>query len=261
MSEAAAASPSIWRRLAGVVTSGVIDNVLPSSCIACAAPVAVQGGLCGACFRGITFVAAPFCGACGVPLPHGAAAGADEVCAACLAVPHAFGRARAALVYDEGAKPLILGYKHFDRTHNAAALAGMMARAGSDLLADATLLVPVPLHWRRLLSRRYNQSALLAAGLARLAGLPHIPDLLVRIRATPSLGDKGAAERAAVLKDAFRLTARHRHRVALQRVLLVDDVLTSGATASECARMLKAAGAAAVDVLAVARVPAPWRQG
>lgn len=260
MPEAATAAAPLWRRLAGAVAGGLLDSVLPSSCIACAEPVAVQGGLCAACFRGVTFVAAPFCASCGVPFPHAAAAGPDGRCAACLAAPHAFDRARAALVYDEGAKPLILGFKHFDRTQHAGPLAGMMARAGRDLLAEATLLAPVPLHWRRLLTRRYNQSALLAARLARQAGRPHIPDLLVRTRATPSLGEKGAAERAAVLANAFRLGARYRHRVAGQRVLLIDDVLTSGATASECARVLKAAGAAAVDVLAAARVPAPRRE-
>ncbi len=260
MPEAVAASPPPWRRLAGVLTAKLMDIAVPRSCVACAKPVAAPGALCLSCFRAVTFLAAPFCNGCGVPFPHRAAAGLGERCAACQGAPHAFDRARAALVYDPGARPLILGFKHFDRIQHARALAAMMVRAGQDLLDDATLIAPVPLHWRRLLGRRYNQSALLAARLAQHSGLPHIPDLMVRVRATPSLGDKGAAERAAVLQNAFRLGARYRHRVLGQRVLLVDDVLTSGATAGECARLLKASGATSVDVLAIARVPAPRRE-
>lgn len=252
--------PRRWRRLAATFGAGLLDALAPPSCILCAEPVADQGGLCGTCFRGITAIATPFCAVCGVPFAHAGVAGQGGRCVACLAAPRAFDRARAALVYDDGAKPLLLGFKHADRTQFAAPLAAMMARAGRDLLAQAELVTPVPLHWRRFVSRRYNQSALLSRHLARQARLPHIPDLLVRTRPTPPLGDKGAQERAALLAEAFRVRARFAHRVAGRRVLLVDDVLTSGATVGECARVLKAAGATAVDVLAAARVPAPRRE-
>ncbi len=219
-----------------------------------------QGTQCGDCFRQLTQVTAPFCTSCGVPFIHAGQAGPGGVCPACLARPPAFAAARAALRYDEGAQRLLLPFKHADRPELALPLAAMMARAGAELLGRAELLVPVPLHWRRLVARRYNQAALLARRLASLSGVPCIPDLLRRPRATPPLGDRGAAERAALLEGAFRLTPAGARRVAGLRVLLVDDVMTSGATADACARALLAAGAGAVDVLAAARVPDPRLQ-
>jgi ComF family protein len=171
--------------------------------------------------------------------------------------PPAFGRARAALRYDQGAKRLILPFKHADRTELGGPLAAHMARAGAELLAHAELVVPVPAHWRRRLHRRYDQAALLARAVARFAGRPCAPDLLRRVRHTPALGDRGAAERSALVADAFALRRGRAPLVAGRRVLLVDDVLTSGATADACARVLLEAGAAAVDALAAARVPDP----
>lgn len=200
------------------------------------------------------------CARCGVPLPHegaGSMGREGELCPACTARPPAFAYARAALRYDEAARRLLLPFKYADRTELAAPLARHMARAGAPLLAAADLLAPVPLHWRRLLGRRYNQAALLAGCLARRSGTPVVPDLLRRTRATPPLGERGAAERRLVLAGAFAVTPRHRARVQGRRVLLVDDVMTSGATAEACALVLLAAGAAAVDVLAAARVPDP----
>lgn len=132
-----------------------------------------------------------------------------------------------------------------------------MARAGATLLARAEVVAPVPLHWRRLLSRRYNQAALLSGRLARQAGVPHLPTLLRRRRPTPPLGDHGALARAALLDGVFAVSRHGAARVAGRRVLLVDDVMTSGATAEGCARALLVAGAASVEVLAAARVPDP----
>lgn len=220
----------------------------------------VQGSLCADCFGAIGFVTAPHCARCGVPFAHagiGEPSARGALCPACVARPPAYDAARAALRYDAGAQRLILPFKHADRTELAAPLARHMARAGAALLARADLVAPVPLHWRRLLARRYNQAALLSARLARQAGVPHAPDLLRRRRATPPLGERGAAERAAVLEDVFALAPRARPRIAGRRVLLVDDVMTSGATAEACARVLLEGGAAAVDVLAAARVPDP----
>lgn len=259
--------PSVPGSATGLVRAGLarlggvaLDALLPPHCLTCESPVERQGTLCGACFAGVHAVTAPLCRRCGVPFLHAGQGDAAGLCPACAARSPAFDTARAALRYDAGAQRLILPFKHGDRPELAGPLAAQMARAGAELLARAELLAPVPLHWRRLLARRYNQAALLARRLAALAGRPCIPDLIRRARATPSLGDRGAAERAALLEGAFRIRPAAARRVAGRRVLLVDDVMTSGATAEACARVLLAAGAAAVDVLAAARVPDPRLQ-
>ncbi len=236
---------------------GALDVLLPPHCLLCDAAVDAQGSLCAGCFAGLSFVTEPCCARCGVPFPRAAVAGKGTVCPSCADRPPAFELARAALRYDAGSQRLILPFKHGDRTELAAPLARHMARAGAALLARADLLAPVPLHPRRLLRRRYNQAALLASKLARTAGKPHAPDLLRRRRATPPLGEAGAAERETLVDGAFSVSRRGAARIASRRVLLVDDVLTSGATAGACARALLAAGTAAVDVLAAARVPDP----
>jgi ComF family protein len=237
--------------LAARALGGALDLVLPPRCLGCGGIVERQGRLCAGCWRGLTFLAAPLCRSCGYPLPGAAAA--DPLCGGCTLEPPAFGRARAALRYDEGARGLILAFKHADRTDSAPAFGRWLARAGSGLLAEADLIAPVPLHWTRLLRRRYNQSAELARHLARAAGRPFAGDLLTRRRATaPQQGGRDA--RAANQSGAFALTPRRAAEVAGRRVLLVDDVLTSGATLSACADCLLDAGAAGVDVLALARV-------
>ena len=136
-----------------------------------------------------------------------------------------------------------------------------MARAGAALLRDADVLVPVPLHRSRLFHRRYNQAALLAQAVARIAGRPCVPDALVRLRATESLGEKSAEERAAEVAGVFAPRRSRTASIVGKRVLLVDDVMTSGATANACASTLLAAGANSVDVLAAARVPDPRLEG
>ena len=236
-----------------------LDLLLPPHCLTCDAEVERQGSFCATCFSGLNLISAPFCARCGVPFTHEGEAerGADGAlsCTPCLTRAPGFAVARAALRYDEGAKRLILPFKHADRTEMAAPLARLMARAGGDLLQAADILVPVPVHWRRLIARRYDQAALLAQRLGRLSGRRVVPDVLRRTRATVPLGDKGAAERAALVADAFSVARPA--RVAGQRVLLVDDVMTSGATAEACAQALLGAGAARVEVLAAARVPDP----
>jgi ComF family protein len=231
----------------------VLDLVLPPRCLACGAAVESQGRLCADCWRSLSFLGAPQCRLCGYPLPH--AQPEAPLCGRCAVEPPAYDRARAALRYDEGARGLILAFKHADRTDTAPAFGRWLARAGAELLAEADLIVPVPLHRWRLLKRGYNQAAVLAQALARETGLPLIPDLLQRHRATPSQQTLSARARLAnVTAGAFRPHPWHRRRAAGRRVVLVDDVLTTGATVGACARVLRQMGAVQVDVLTLSRV-------
>ena len=233
----------------------VLDLLLPPNCLACDAPVDADGQFCLPCFRKANFISAPICPQCGVPLPFGPKGGLH--CQLCSADSPAFSRARAALRYDELTRRLILPFKYADRTDAAFGLALLMARAGNSLLANAEFLVPVPLHVSRLRQRRYNQAALLAAALGRIAKIPALQDALIRKRATVPLGPLGLAERRSELDGAISVRPRRISGVAGKRVVLIDDVMTSGSTANACAIALLAAGAANVDVLTAARVPDP----
>ncbi len=230
----------------------VLDTVLPPLCLSCRAIVAEPGSLCPACWRAITFLGPPLCAGCGLPFDLEAEPGA--LCGACAAQAPPFRRARAVFAYDEFSKRLILAFKHADRLEGAPAFAAWMARAGAELLAETDLVAAVPLHRWRLLARRYNQAAVLAVALGRATGLPVIPDLLVRRRATPAMGRMNRRERALNVKGVFALAPRHAAALAGKRVLLIDDVFTTGATVGECAKVLRAAGAASVDVLTLGRV-------
>jgi ComF family protein len=230
-----------------------LDLVLPPRCLGCGVMVEAQGRLCAACWRQLAFLGPPHCRLCGYPLPH--ALPEAPLCAICAVEPPAYDRARAALRYDEGSRGLILAFKHVDRTDTAPAFTTWLERAGADLLVDANLLAPVPLHRWRLLRRGYNQAAILARDLARRRGLPMTPDLIQRHRATASQqGLSGRARLDNVTSAVFRIHPWHRRRVAGARVVLVDDVMTTGATVGACAQVLRRAGAAQVDVLTLARV-------
>jgi ComF family protein len=226
-----------------------VDALLPPRCLRCGAPVESEA-LCAACWRGMRFLADPVCDACGVPFE--ADPGPGALCGRCAIDRPAFARARAAFVYDEASRGLVIGFKHADRTDAAPAFGAWLARAGAELLAEADAVAPVPLHWTRLFARRYNQAALLAHAVGARAGLPVEAGLLVRRRRTPAQGRLSRAARERNLCGAIAASARA--RIANRRILLVDDVLTTGATAEACARALLAAGARAVDVLTLARV-------
>lgn len=237
-----------------------LDAVLPPQCLACGAVVEATGSLCAPCWSKLAWLAPPLCESCGLPFEFdpGLREGGEALrCGACLRDPPVFDRARAVFRYDEASRNLILGFKHADRLHAAPAFGRWLARAGGDLLAQADFVAPVPLHWLRLAWRRYNQSALIGAVAAELAGRPWVPDLLVRRRYTVQQGDLGRAARRRNVRRAFAIPARYQPRLAQARVVLIDDVYTTGATLAECARTLKSAGAEAVDVLSLARVVRP----
>lgn len=200
----------------------------------------------------IAFLEDPVCDGCGSPFEFDPGPGVR--CAACMARPRAFDRARAACLYDEASRDLILKLKHADRTDLAGLMARWLSRSARPLLEDVDMVVPVPLHRWRLLRRRYNQAAEIARPLAVLSGTPYLPDTLVRRRATATQAGKSGSGRRRNVANAFHVPASRASRVAGLRILLIDDVLTTGATAEGCARALKAAGAARVDVAVIARV-------
>ncbi|GGE18757.1 phosphoribosyltransferase [Polymorphobacter glacialis] len=228
----------------------VVDLVLPPRCPACRVIVADDGRFCLKCWQELVFITEPVCARCGTPFDHDRGAGAE--CGPCLADTPRFDSARAALAYGGPARTVLLALKHGDRQHLARVMAPHMARAGAALLTADTILVPVPLHWRRLWRRGFNQAALLAQALARISGAELAIDALERPKPTGSSAGMGRRARAKNVRGAFRVKDRNRIRGAC--VVLVDDVLTTGATAEACARVLRRAGAREVHVLTFARV-------
>jgi len=251
MSEESAAPSVSSASRAGLRRFGrvIVDAVLPPRCLACGAIVSEPDALCGLCWAGINFFAPPWCAMCGLPFPYPIGDGA--VCAACSRDRPSWDRARAVMRYDKNSRRLVLMLKHGDQTHLAAAFGRWMHRAGAEMLDGADLVIPVPLHWTRLFTRRYNQAALLARAIKSAGGPPVAPDWLLRRRRTPSQGRLGALARARNVRGAFAL--RRGCDVKGKRVVIVDDVLTTGATAEECARILRRAGAASIGVLTLAR--------
>ena len=228
----------------------LLDLLFPPLCIGCRAPVA-NWGFCAGCWSALAFLDGPACACCGLPFP--VALEGENLCAACLARPPAFERARAIFAYDENSRGAILALKHADRLDLVPGFANWLGRTGQNLIGQSDLVVPVPLHKSRLWLRRYNQSAELARRLARDFKLAFDPFALVRSRATPSQGVMSSAKaRRRNVLGAFKVPDPG--RVVGKRVLLLDDVLTTGATVEACARALKRAGAERVLVLALARV-------
>lgn len=230
----------------------MLDWLLPPLCIACRNPVGSHHALCPACWKGVGFITAPVCERLGTPLAFDLGPGA--LSPAAIAQPPAFDRARAAFRFDDVGRALVHGLKYGDRLEVAVALSAWMARAGRDLLADADALVPVPLHWTRLVSRRFNQAAELTRHLSALTGVANAPLLLKRVRRTRHQVGLTRTQRLENVTGAFRIAADRKGWVADKRLVLVDDVLTTGATIEACCRVLRRAGAARIDVLTAARV-------
>ncbi|WP_245157777.1 ComF family protein [Brevundimonas sp. A19_0] len=202
----------------------------------------------------ITFLEDPVCDGCGAPFTVDSGDFGEGRCAPCLSHPMAFGRARAACLYDDGSRPLILRFKHADDQPLAPLFARWLSRAARPLLEQADAVVPVPLHRSRLLARRFNQAAEIARPLARAERLDYLPDALVRRTRTASQGGLGFRRRHQNVKGVFSVPDTRRARLRGRHILLVDDVLTTGATAEACAKALLDAGARAVDLAVVARV-------
>jgi ComF family protein len=228
-----------------------LDIALPTLCVSCREPVDGEG-VCAACWAKLSFIAPPYCPRLGIPFVYDP--GPDMLSMEAIASPPAYRRARAAVRYDDVARTLVHALKYQDRTDLAPAMGRWMARAGGELLAGADMLVPVPLHWRRAWRRRYNQSGALARIIERQSGVRVRGEVLRRVRATEQQIGLSRAQRATNVQGAFQVSPDRRAEVQGRNVVLIDDVLTSGATLDACARALLRAKAAQVDVLVFARV-------
>jgi len=230
----------------------VLDFGLPPLCPACRGVIGDDGGLCASCWSKLSFIARPYCERLGTPFGYDP--GPDVLSAEAVANPPAFSRARAAVRYDEVARALVHSLKYGDRLDLAPTMGRWMAQTGRELTEGADGLVPVPLHWRRLWARRFNQAAALAAAISKVSGVPVVDDALKRMRATAQQVGLAKADRATNVQGAFQVPEEKHALVSDKRLVLIDDVLTSGATADACTRALLRAGARQVDVLTFARV-------
>jgi len=246
-----------WRRGLGHACHFVLDVALPPLCPSCREPLGDGHGLCASCWAKLAFIEPPYCARLGIPFVYDPGPGLLSMEA--IANPPSYDRARAAVRYDDVARALVHKFKYSDRLDLAPMLGQWMARAGRELTGEADALVPVPLHWRRLWARRFNQSAALAYAISRVAGVPVFSETLKRVRDTPQQVGLDKSGRAHNVQGAFRVPPERKADVAGRRLILIDDVLTSGATADACARALLRAGAAHVDVLVFARVVAGAR--
>jgi len=233
------------------VLAPVVDLIFPPRCPLCGAGLSAQAGLCAACWSGLEIPGEPACALCQRPFADSMAAGA--VCAPCLTHPPRHDGIAAATLYNEPSRRLVLAFKHGNRVALAALLARLIA-ARIAHLDESWILVPVPLHRWRLWRRGFNQAALLARELSRLRGGRVLVDGLERHRRTPSLGGLGRKARARTLSGAIRVDRRRAAALKGAKVLLVDDVLTSGATTDACVGVLKRAGAERVMIACFARV-------
>ncbi len=236
------------------ILAKTLDVVFPPQCLNCDSMVATQGTLCQPCWQQAHFITPPFCHCCGLPFDF--AMGEGALCAECIQQLPAFARGRAALRYDEHSKGLVLKLKYADQTQLAATYGPWLARAGAELVAASDVIVPVPLHYWRFVGRRYNQSALLAYALNKQCALPVIPDALIRLRHTPPQTGLSRRARHDNVKNAFRANPRHSEELKGKTILLIDDVMTTSATASQCSKALLNAGAQQVNVLVLARATA-----
>jgi ComF family protein len=236
-----------------MILQSVVRAIYPAQCIACDAMTDTDFALCPTCWKDVQFVSGLVCDLCGVPLPGDS--DTAEHCDDCMQIARPWDKGRAAVVYSGVGRKLVLGLKHGDRTDLAPALAEWLMRAAKPLLGDdATAIVPIPLHWSRMIKRKYNQASLLALEMGRKTQVEVMPSLLVRTRRTASLEGHGREARFAALQGAISVRHGFEDRVRGRSFIVVDDVMTSGATFAAASEALCAAGAARVCVLALARV-------
>jgi len=232
----------------------LLHAVFPPECLCCGMRVETDFAICGACWGDTPFILGAACDLCGVGLPGQSTEGGPLICEECHGIARPWSKGRAVLHYAGNGRKLVLGLKHGDRAEIARAAGPWLARAGADLLTDTPLIVPIPLHWRRLADRRFNQAALLARALAATTGCDWLPDALVRARHTATQEGRDREARFRNLDSAIRVHPRRAASIKDRSIVLIDDVMTSGATFSMAAQACHAAGALQVCVMALARV-------
>jgi len=229
-----------------------LDLILPPRCFGCGHITLEHHTLCLSCWKICSFLSPPWCSLCGWPFPYETPE--QSLCLHCHRLPPLFVQCRSALAYQEGSRPLILKLKHGDGTYLAPGLAKLMLRIGQEVLPHTDMLIPVPLHWKRLFMRQYNQATLLSYQLTQLSGIPTRTDLLKRQRSTLKQGHQSHKERYKNVKGAFTISAGKEKFLKGKCLTLIDDVFTTGATLSECAQTLLRGGAKEIRVITLARV-------
>ncbi len=255
-------STSPKRSLTKTILTSFLHFLLPARCLMCRDVVeeigsqntAITPSLCAFCWGGLTFLSQACCDRCGIPFEVTNNSLKDLTCLTCLKDAPPFSQAKSALLYDDHSKHLILRFKHGDAIHMAPTFGAWLNRAGSEMIQETDYFVPVPLHWRRLLKRQYNQAALLTNALSQQSGIPSLLEGLERIEHTPTQGYLTKEERHKNVSGKFAVPAKNIDIVNKKVITLIDDVYTSGATVKACAMALKRAGAAKVNVLTLARV-------
>lgn len=229
----------------------LLNIIFPPQCLVCDGRVATHGAMCGACWQGVAFITDPMCDACGLPFEFDI--GKNAMCADCLHTRPPYAHARAAFRYDEKSNRLITRFKYGDHTQLAKIYGQWLTSAGKELLARSDLLIPVPLHYWRFVSRRFNQSAMLAGEISKKTGLLHLPNAIKRTRHTKQQTGLTKPQREENVKNAFTINKRYKQMVKGKNILLIDDVITTGSTIEQCTKALIKAGAAQVNVLTLAR--------
>lgn len=226
--------------------------LFPAQCLSCGEPLESEFGLCGTCWGKTPFIAGPVCDQCGTPLIGEAQSG--DLCDSCLETERPWSKGRAALLYRDNARRLVLALKEYGRLDLARPAAGWMQRVAGDILTPGAVIVPVPSHWTRMIQRRFNPASLLASELARASGLDFAPGALIRARWTKNQEGMSRVERFENQQGSVRPHPRRGAMLAGKRVVLVDDVMTTGATMAACANACHQAGARDVFALVLARV-------
>lgn len=249
----------VYSQALGLARKG-LDTLLPPRCPVTGENVEGQGMLSATAWRSLNFIAAPYCKCCGMPFSFDRRKETEEqeengeLCMECMEKKPTYNSARAALIYDDKSRALILGFKHGDKTLLVRNFSPWLQSAGREFLSKADALIPVPLHRSRLRARRYNQAAILAKGLENITGIRSLPEALTRTRATPSQGHLTTKDRRKNVRKAFALKKKYKLAIKDKTVILIDDVYTTGATVNECTKTLKMCGAGEVHILTLARV-------